>query len=307
MKFCPECGSKLTEGAKFCGSCGKKLLCEDTSSFDVEKLCKDLINVPEEGLYDKKITLAIYKKIKEAADKGVAIAAYVIGRMYLWGHYLDDEEISPSNHDECIKYYLIAAKAGCHFAQCELGNQLWIGFDESSDSTYEKGEHPDSFYWIEKAAKQKNVLALHRASYAYLGGDYGQKADWGKALECFQAIIAAKDTENWNEEWIVRATGYLRYFPQIINGDTEAMRSLGEWLKERESSWDWSYGIADESEESAFWLKKAKSGEDIDDDEDEEDDLKDRGLANEEAQLEAEFDDDDYDEIGDGDDSDDEG
>ena len=173
---------QVVRGRKVLRLVRKEVVMWRYSNFDVEKLCKDLINVPEEGLYDKKITLAIYKKIKEAADKGVAIAAYVIGRMYLWGHYLDDEEISPSNHDECIKYYLIAAKAGCHFAQCELGNQLWIGFDESSDSTYEKGEHPDSFYWIEKATKQKNVLALHRASYAYLGGDYGQKADWGKAL-----------------------------------------------------------------------------------------------------------------------------
>ena len=71
------------------------------------------------------------------------------------------------------------------------------------------------------------------------------------------------------------------------------MQNLGAWLKERESNWDYSFGLGG-IEESAFWLKKAKSGEDVDDE-------------NEEAQLEAEFDDDDYDEIGEGDDSDDEG
>lgn len=297
MKFCTECGSRLSDGAKFCGSCGTKIVCAEPSNFDIEKFCKELIDISEEGLYDEKITLEKYKKIKEAADNGVGIAAYLVGKMFLWGHYLEDEEISPSDQDESIKYYLIAAKAGCHFAQCELGNQLWIGFEEASDPVYEKGEHPDSFFWIEKAAKQENVLALHRASYAYLDGDYGQKADWDKALECFKTIIIKKDTEPWNEEWIERATGYLRYFPQIMKGDAEAMRQLGEWLKEREDKWNWSYSLGGESEESAFWLKKAKAaiGEEEDDD---------KGLSNEEAQIEVEFDDEDFDETGMGEDDD---
>jgi hypothetical protein len=302
MKFCPECGAKLSEGAKFCGSCGAKLICNEGKTFDVEGACKDIINIPEEGIFEEKITTDLLEKIKEAADNGVGIAAYILSRLYQYGFELDGKEAVPVDADKRLKYLLKAAEAGCHFAQGELGNELWVGFD-CSNPTYEKGEHPDSFMWIEKAAKSGNVLALHRATYAYLDGGYGQKADWSKALECFHAIIAAKDTENWNEEWIERAIGYLRYYPQIIKGDTEAMRLLGEWLKAKESSWDWSWGIGEEIEESSFWLKKAKAEDEVDDDDKEEGE----GLANEEAQLEAEFDDEDFDETGMGEDDDDEG
>ena len=292
MKFCPECGSKLTEGAKFCGSCGKKLACVETSNFDVEKFCKEIIDVPEEGIYKEKITTPeIFYKIKEAADSGVGIAAYVMS--WLDGFKLNDKELLPYDPDVSVKYLFKAAEAGCPYAQGQLGNNLWCGIEESTD--YDEGEHPDSFSWIEKAANQKNVLALHRASYAYLDGDYGQKADWDKALECFKTIIAEKDAEPWNEEWIERATGYLRYFPQIMKGNTEAMRDLGEWLKEREGEWNWSYGLGGEIEESAFWLKKAKATSDEDEDED-------VGVENEEAQLEEEFDEEDFDETGFGDD-----
>jgi TPR repeat protein len=300
MKFCPECGSKLVEGAKFCGSCGAKLL-KEVESFDIDKFCKSLIITSDEGVCTEKVTSEdVFFKIKDAADRGNGLAAYVVSSMYSYGFDLNDKELLPGDPDERVRYLFIAAKAGCHFAQSELGNALWCGIEDSED--YEEGEHPDSFYWIEKAAKQGNVFALHRASYAYLDGDYGQKVDWTKALDCFKDIIEAKDTEVWKDEWIERATGYLRYFPQIIEGDKTAMQKLGEWLKERESNWDYSFGLGG-IEESAFWLKKAKSGEDVDNDDEEEDE----DLANEEAQLEAEFDDDDYDEIGEGDDSDDEG
>lgn len=291
MKFCTECGNKLSDGAKFCASCGMKLLREEVESFDVNKYCKSLIDTTDEGVCTEKVTSEeVFSKIKDAADNGNGLAAYVMSWMYLGGFDLNGKELLPVDSDERVRYLFIAAKAGCHFAQSELGNALWCGIEDSED--YEEGEHPDSFYWIEKAANQGNVFALHRASYAYLDGDYGQKVDWDKALDCFKSIIDAKDAEVWKDEWIERATGYLRYFPQIIEGDKAAMQNLGAWLKERESNWDYSFGLGG-TDESEFWLNKAKANDNDDD-----------GIANEEAQLEDDIDDDDIDETGFGEDDD---
>ena len=79
-------------------------------------------------------------------------------------------------------------------------------------------------------------------------------------MESFKAIIKAKDNYDWPEEMIVRAKGYLQFLPQIISDDSiEAVRNLGEWLKDREGEWDYSWGLGDADSESDFWLKMAKS------------------------------------------------
>ena len=54
------------------------------------------------------------------------------------------------------------------------------------------------------------------------------------------------------------------------------MRNLGEWLKKREGSWDYTWGLGDAGDESEFWLKRAQEIDydtDYADEEDDEDEV----------------------------------
>lgn len=259
MAYCVECGTKLSDSAKFCVNCGTKVIGRNSGDSeggsrccgDIKALCKDLLDIGNGTIRTGKITREVLDAVKKHADEGSGIASYVMGELNFLGLEIDGDEVISYDPDAMMEYLFKAAKAGCHFAQGALGNYLWSGVDGSED--YEDGNDPDSFSWITKAAKNGNVLALHRMTFAYLGGDYGQKVDFEKALECFKSIIEAKDSEAWNQEWIDRASGYLRYLPAIIDGDEQSARKLADWLKEVESDWDWSWGIGDADTESEFW------------------------------------------------------
>ena len=277
MKFCIECGKKLPDTAKFCDSCGTKVggsdlhvqESRDVDVAEVEALCMKIVDASSEGIHARKVTKDIVDVIRRAADRGVGIAAYVMSQFYDYGGFdIDGENVVRENADKMLEYLRIGAEAGDHFSQSKYGNDLCNGVDGSTD--HEDGDDEAGFPWIAKAGKNGNVLALHRMTWAYLDGSYGQTPDLNKALECFKAIVAAKDMCAWKEEWIERAQGYLKFLPDIIDGDIGAMRKLGEWLKEREGGWEYSWGIGDASDESAYWLKKADDTDDMDEDGDDD-------------------------------------
>ena len=287
-----ECGEKLPDSAKFCGNCGTKVaggapgngveakITRDDDTAKVKTLCMKLIDIPNEKIHRDKLTKDMVAVIRDAADRGNGIAAYVMGMLYQWGLKVDGATVVPEDAHKMLEYLRRGAEAGDHFAQSGYGEALRTGADGVFDEDEEAG-----FRWMSKAGKNGNVLALHRMTWAYLDGSYGQTPDLNKALECFKAIIAAKDMCAWKEEWIERAQGYLKYLPDIIDGDTDAMRKLGEWLKEREGGWEYSWGIGDASDESAYWLKKADDAEEADeaDEADVEDDIDEAYEADDEA------------------------
>ena len=280
MKFCIECGSKLPEGAKFCGECGTRVGGDNSKDKSglMEKanaVCKKLLDPSRESIHSDRITAEMFPMIKEAADGGNGLAAYIMGQLYFLGLKIGGETVVAHDPDKMLEYYRKGAEAGDPFAQSEYGQQLCNGVIGSSE--HDDGDDAAGYPWIAKAGKNGNVSALHRMTYAYLDGSYGQEVDFKKALECFEAIVKAKDSYDWPEEMIVRAKGYLKFLPKIISDDDiEAMRNLGEWLKKREGSWDYTWGLGDAVDESEFWLKKAQEIDydtDYADEEDDEDEV----------------------------------
>ena len=251
MKFCSECGGKLPEGAKFCGECGTKVYGGAQSGASAEKvneMCKKLLDVKNEGIYSNRVTADMVSEIKSAADGGNGLAAYVMGKLHFGGLKLDGKTVVADDSDAMMKYYRKGAEAGDPFAQSEYGQELCNEYDDEASG----------YPWIKKSGENGNVFSLHRMTYAYLDGSYGQKVDFKKALECFKAILKAKGTYDWPEEMIVRAKGYLQFLPRIIgDDDVKAMRDLGEWLKKHEGSWEYSWGLGEAGDESEFWLKRA--------------------------------------------------
>ena len=262
MKFCSECGSKLPEGAKFCGECGTKVNGGSVSKGDdlnekANAICKSLLDLKNEGVFSGRVTADMLPVIKKAADAGNGLAAFVMGKLHYGGLEIDGNTVVEDNEDKMLDYYRKGAEAGDLFAQSEYGQVLCNEYDDEASG----------YPWIKKSGENGNVFSLHRMTYAYLDGSYGQEVDFGKALECFKAIVNEKDTYDWPEEMIIRAKGYLQFLPAIIGGDVNAMEGLGKWLKQREAGWDYTWGLGDAGYESEFWLKKAKGDEDDDEDE----------------------------------------
>ena len=261
-ELCPNCHGEYVRKAdkpcKTCNGTGKIEcdLCKGVGELDVEALCLPLIDVANEGIHKGKISREMVGAIKDAADKGHGMAAYVMGRLYgSGGLQTYGEVVVPEDMDEMLKYLRIGAEAGNLFAQGCYGNELRVGVDGSSN--HKDGDDAAGYPWIFKAAEQGDVLSLHRLSYDYLGGSSYLKVDIPKALECFRAILAAKDAYAWNKEWIERAKGYVEFLPEIINGKIDSMCQLAEWIKKREGGWGWSWGLGDAQNESSYWLKKA--------------------------------------------------
>ena len=215
---------------------------------DAEVLCKLLLDVKNEGIKKDQVAADMVPIIQNAADDGDGLAAYVMGLLYLNGLEIDGETVVDEDPDKMLEYLRMGAEAGNMFAQSEYGQELCI----------EKGDDEAGFSWIVKSGGKGNVFGLHRMTNAYIDGSYGQEVDLKKALECFKKIVEAKDDEEWPDEMIVRARGYLEFLPAIISGDVKAMRSLGEWLKVREGNWEYTWGYGDADSESEFWLKKAE-------------------------------------------------
>lgn len=235
---------------------------EDDAPVEVESLCKRLLDIKNEGIHKDQITAKMVAIIKAAADKGDGLAAYVMGQLCFWGLELDGESIVEEDADKALEYYLMGAKAGNSFAQCEYGVQLCIGVDGSTD--HEDADEESGFPWIEKSGENGNIDGLYRMTCAYIYGDYGQEVDFEKALVCFKKIIDFRDAADWPDEIIERAKGYLKFMSRIISGDVSAMRSLGEWLKLREGDWEHPYGesFGGVDSESAFWLNMSQKDKD---------------------------------------------
>ena len=228
----------------------------NNTSKDVDAICKKLLDIKNEGIKKDQVTADMVPIIQNAADDGDGLAAYVMGLLYLNGLEIDGETVVDENPDKMLECLRRGAEAGNSFAQNEYGQQLSNGVDGSTD--HEDADEEAGFPWIVKSGESGNVFGLHRMTNAYIDGSYGQDVDLRRALECFEKIVEAKDSEEWPNEMIVRAKGYLEFLPGIISGDVKAMHSLGEWLKSQEGDWDYTWGYGDADSESEFWLKKAE-------------------------------------------------
>lgn len=223
---------------------------------EAEAICKLLLDVKHDRIYKDLITADMVPVIKDAADNGNGLSAYVMGLLYDFGLKIDGKSVVATDADKKYEYLRAGAEAGDPFAQNEYAHQLEFG-DERTEEHFDSADTESWFPWIVKAGENGNVFALHRMTSAYIDGSDGQRVDLKKALACFEKIVEAKDSEEWPDEMIVRAKGYLEFLPSIISGDAKAMRSLGEWLKSHEGDWDYTWGYGDADSESEFWLEKA--------------------------------------------------
>lgn len=234
--------------------------CNGEAPSSGESFCVRLLDIYNDGIHKDRITVDMVPAIQEAADNGDGLAAYVMGKLCESGLEIEGETIVEEDADAMFDYYRKGAEAGNKFAQGEYGIMLCNGWEGSSE--HEDGDDEAGFPWIEKAGENGNVLALHRMTYAYLDGSFSQFRDLDFAYRYFSAILAVKDKEGWKAEFFERATGYVKYLPKIIRGDSKAMRALAKWLKEKEGGWEYSWGLGEKSTESEYWDERALCEED---------------------------------------------
>lgn len=102
VKFCQECGTKLTEGAKFCPECGTKIIPQGNQADTEEELDWALRNCDS--------TCAEYKKafaiINKYAENGNAEAQYTLGLCYANG------DVVPQDFKKAYYWHNKAADQG---------------------------------------------------------------------------------------------------------------------------------------------------------------------------------------------------
>ena len=225
--LCKECNGT---GKVTCATCkGQGHLtcdfCKGTGSVDIESMCKSVINVAIEfdwssddelNVCKKRITPEMAAVIFDAANHGVAIAAYVAAAL-CW----DYEEYAAGKY--MWDYLKEAADAGNMIAQ--YMSIVMIDGEWTEDE--------ENWQCLKRSAEQGYVPALAVIAMFYYG-EYSDEDghDWHKALECWKKIITVKDNEAWNEKTIKMAELQVQYLPAIINGDSGAMLELGKSLIE---------------------------------------------------------------------------
>lgn len=260
MVKCSVCEGKGTVSCKSCNGKGEKEcgLCRGVGSYDMESLCRSVINIAEErGNCDSlpfvckaHITNEMAVAIFDAANHGVGIAACVAASLCMenkYKEYAGDKAFSP------WEYLGHAAEAGNMIAQYMLPASC---DEELEDADWE---------WLKKSAGQGFVPALEMLAGCYYEvEDDGRKKDLHKALECWQKILLVKDKDAWNENTIKMAELRVKYLPAIIEGDCRAMLELGKSLlelKQETSSADRDIPCTyiDIKSDGVSWLKAAET------------------------------------------------
>ena len=225
---CSACEGKGKVACKSCNGKGEKEcgLCRGVGSYDIETLCKSVIDIAEERgdcdnlpfVCKERVTEEMAAVIFDAANRGISIAACVAAGLCREGKF--EKYAGDKNHPWC-DYLRPAAEAGDKIAQYML--------PASNDEELEE----EDWEWLKKSAEQGFVPALEMlaACYYEVDGD-DHKKDLHKALECWQKILSAKDSDAWNEKTIKMAELRVKYLPAIIEGDCRAMLDLGSGLLE---------------------------------------------------------------------------
>ena len=244
---CEKCNGT---GKVTCASCkgtGKEecSLCKGAGSIDVEAICKQLIDISSDSyvkIRKDNITADMVRAIQDATNKGVGSATVVMGLLHDNGLEINGRAVIERNDKKAMEYYQKGAEAGDLLAQGAYGIRL-----------AKKEDKEAGFQWLIKASENGNIESLYLLAIdGYIYGKYGHDRDLAKALECFKAILNAKDKDAWYHGYISSAEGYVKLLPSIINNDSRAMLALAEWMESNEKYEDRTNG-----EDHVYWMEQA--------------------------------------------------
>ena len=277
MKFCTECGNKLSEGAKFCESCGTKVAGGCDNVPDVKQTVKECVEASPQS----KIPLITTENLHIMLDEDQ------VERIVSETESLKEESESDRIHivgekdfDGFVNTFrAILKKRGVDGEVVEAAGTMSIALiDNGKSGLGKRGTLITRFGLIvldqdvpnfENDAEIEGVIPWRL--FTYFSAPYDSE---NYRLLDFKKLFSADEVDNEIKS-------------EIKSGEADLMLRFGRTgLKESQ--------IKDFVE----FLKSnviADVKQNADDDE---------GLANEEAQLEAEFDDEDYDETGMGEDDD---
>ena len=262
---CEMCNGSGTIPCETCGRRGKEecSACGGDGEIDIIALCWKLLNKTEDSyikLNEDNITEDIVRVVQHAADNGAGLAAAVMGELYWWGLKINDKNIVGKDKAKAMEYWRLGAEAGDPIAQGQYGIALCIGLcgDEKPDVVA-------GFPWLVKAGENGNIESLYLLAIdGYIYEEYGNKRDLHKSLECFNAILSAKDRDDWYQGYVDAAKEYVRFLPRIIDGDTKAMLALSECMKKIEE--DALRGYSSDGifmEDDAYWIEQAAKTVDV--------------------------------------------
>lgn len=255
---CLGCGGSGKIACKSCSGRGEVEcgLCKGVGSYDVKTLCKSLIDIAEERgdceslpfVCKARITDEVASAILDAANRGVEFAACVAA-----GICSDEKYEALVGGKAYWEYLKPAAESGDKIAQYML--------PASSDEELEE----EDWDWVKKSAGQGFVPALEMlaACYYEVDGDE-RKKDLHKALDCWQKILRARDSDAWNEKTIKMAELRVKYLPDIMENDYRAMLELGKALialqpKLSVPGQDCHCPYVDVHRDGLRWLKEAET------------------------------------------------
>ena len=287
MKFCTECGNKLSEGAKFCESCGTRVVGGNDSSPVAKESCKacDQFRIPHISndnlfmmLEDEQVEKikSELESLKEDSD---------CERLHIAGERKFDELVGT--------FRAILKKRGVDGDVVETAGPMAIALiDNSKTGLGKRGTLITRFGLIvldqdvpnfEDDAEIEGVIPWKLFTYFSAPCD-----NENYRLLDFKKLFAADEVDDEIKSEIRKGEAdiMLRFGRTGLKEDQ--IKDLVEFLK--------SIVIDSATEDDEI--------EEEDESEDDEDEvkIKDKGLENEEAQLEEEFDEEDFDETGFGDD-----
>ncbi|MEF9954237.1 MAG: SEL1-like repeat protein [Clostridium sp.] len=167
-----------------------------------------------------------YKKVREAAEKGDAFAAYQIGSAFEWENlfeFLPEEERQQNN---CLKWYEKAAEGGIVPAMVKSGKCYLNG--ERTEKDIERG-----LYYADQAASRGDAWGLCRMGLYYQEHDNPEAAfEYFQAASCQGDKTAASClgqmylTGTGTERDIKKAVEALE--TAVSRGDTKCLATLGD-------------------------------------------------------------------------------
>ena len=283
MKFCTECGNRLSDGAKFCESCGTRVVGAtgngSSAKVAAESCVKSHIpHISEENLHMmledgqiERIT-SKFESLKEDSD---------CERIHIVGERDFDDLVGT--------FRAILKKRGVDGDVVEAAGPMAIALiDNSKSGLGKRGTLITRFGLIvldqdvpnfEDDSEKEGVIPWKL--FAYFSAPYDQGNF--RLLDLKKLFLAEEVDDEIKSEIKKGEADLMLRFERTGLNDAQ-IKDLMEFLKSIVID-----GVTNEVE---------------DEDEDEEVKVRDKGLANEEAQLEEEFEDEDIDETGFGEDDD---
>lgn len=184
---------------------------------------------------------------KKAARNGSPIAQFNLGRSYMLGYGVDEDEV------EAFNWMLKAAEQGHVNAQI-MTAILYRTEDGPVPADYKK-----SFGWMQKAAAQNNGTAWYRLAEYYQKG-IGTEKDQAKVKDCYYNGALAGNADAQYEYGIIEydAKNYTEALPWLVNaaenGNHKAQFMLGVMYRE-------GAGVDKDNDKANYWFSKAAQEE----------------------------------------------